>query len=96
MNRDLGPRMQAAVAADTELQERGALKRVGMAAAMTAALAERRRPGLAAHLASEVGVLAFKQGFAEWCDADHQADHDLAHYTLSALNDLRAAATSLG
>jgi AcrR family transcriptional regulator len=96
MNRDLGPRMKAAVAANTELQERDALKRVGLAAAMTAALVERGVPDPTAHLASEMGVLAFKQGFAEWCDADHQADHDLAHYTLSALNELRAAATSLG
>ena len=96
MNRDLGPRMKAAVAASTELQERDALKRVGLAAAMTAALVERSVPDLTAHLASEMGVLAFKQGFAEWCDADHQADHDLAYYTLSALNDLRAAAMSLG
>ncbi len=96
MNRDLGPRMKAAVAANTELQERDALKRVGLAAAMTAALVGRGVPDSTAHLASEMGVLAFKQGFAEWCDADHQAGHDLAHYTLSALNELRAAATSLG
>ena len=96
VNRDLGPRMKAAVAADAELQERDALKRVGLAAAMAAALVERGVPDSTAHLASEMGVLAFKQGFAEWCDADHRANHDLAHYTLSALNDLRAAASSLG
>jgi AcrR family transcriptional regulator len=96
VNRDLGPRMKAAVAANTELQERDALKRVGLGAAMTAALVERGVADSTAHLASEIGVLAFKQGFAEWCDADHQADHDLAHYTLSALNELRVAAISLG
>ena len=38
----------------------------------------------------------FKQGFAEWCDGDGQTGHDLAHHTLAALNELRAAATSLG
>jgi AcrR family transcriptional regulator len=96
VNRDLGPRMKAAVAANTELQERDALKRVGLGAAMTAALVERGVADSTAHLASEIGVLAFKQGFAEWCDADDQADHDLAHYTLSALNELRVAAISLG
>jgi AcrR family transcriptional regulator len=96
LNRDLGPRMKAAVAANAELQDRDALKRVGLAQAMTVALAERGFPDSIAHLASEMGVLAFKKGFAEWCDADDQADHDLAHYTLSALNELRAAATSLG
>jgi AcrR family transcriptional regulator len=96
MNRELGPRMKAAVAANAELQERDALKRVGLAAAMTAALVERGVPDPTAHLASEMGVLAFKQGFAEWCDADRGADHDLAHYALSALHELRAAASSLG
>ena len=96
MNRDLGPRMKAAVAANTELQERDALKSVGLAAAMTGALVERGIPDATAHLASEMGVLAFKQGFAEWCDADQRPDHDLAGYTLSALDGLRAAAASLG
>ena len=96
LNRDLGPRIKAAVAANAELQERDALERVGLAAAMTAALVDRGVPDATAHLASEMGVLAFKQGFAEWCEATHQADHELADYTLSALNGLRAAATSLG
>ncbi len=96
MNRDLGPRMKAAVAANTELQERDALKSVGLAATMTAALVERGVPDSTADLASEMGVLAFKQGFAEWCDTDHETDHDLLHYAMSALNELRAAATSLG
>ena len=41
-NRELGPRLEAAVAASTELQERAALKKVGMAAAMTAALRRAR------------------------------------------------------
>ena len=35
MNRELGPRLKAAVAASAELQERDALKSVGLAAAMT-------------------------------------------------------------
>src|SRR5215475_12023007 len=34
MNRELGPRLKAAVAASTELQERDALKSVGLADAM--------------------------------------------------------------
>src|SRR5689334_5121832 len=41
-NRELGPRLKAAVAASAELQERDALKSVGMAAAMTAALTARQ------------------------------------------------------
>src|SRR5580693_7217334 len=41
MNRELGPRLKAAVAASTELQERDALKSVSLAAAMTTALITR-------------------------------------------------------
>jgi AcrR family transcriptional regulator len=96
MNRELGPRMQAAMAANTELQERDALKRVGLAAAMTTALLERGFPEATARLASELGVLAFKQGFTEWCDADPEDGDDLAHYTVAALDELRAAFASLG
>ena len=43
MNRELGPRLKAAVAASAELQERDALKSVGLAAAMTSALVARGR-----------------------------------------------------
>jgi AcrR family transcriptional regulator len=96
MNRELGPRLKAAVAASTELQERDALKSVGLAAAMTTALIARGVPGPTAHLASELGVLAFKQGFAEWSEADSHAEAELAQCTLAALNELRAATASLG
>src|SRR5579875_4175423 len=68
-NRDLGPRIKAAVAASTELQERDALKSVGLAAAMTAALTARGVPGPTAHLAAELGVLAFKRGYAQWSES---------------------------
>jgi hypothetical protein len=60
-NRDLGPRLKAAVAASVELQERDALKSVGLAAAMTAALVARGVADPIAHLAGELGVLAFKR-----------------------------------
>jgi AcrR family transcriptional regulator len=95
MNRELGPRLKAAVAASAELQERDALKSVGLAAAMTNALAARGVPEVAAHLAGELGVLAFKRGFAEWVEAAHDTDGGLAPYTLAALADLRAASLSL-
>lgn len=96
MNRQLGPRLKAAVAASTELQGRDALKSVGLVAAMTAALVARGVPDPTAHLAAEVGVLAFKRGFAEWSETDHHAGDDLAPYTLAALNELRAATATLG
>ena len=98
VNRQLGPRLKAAVAASTELQERDALKSVGLAAAMTAALITRGVPDPTAHLAAEMGVLAFKRGYARWSE-DDRADVDgrgLAPYALAALEDLRVATLSLG
>jgi AcrR family transcriptional regulator len=96
MNRELGPRMKAAVAASSELQEREALKSVGLAAAIATALIARGVPDTTAQLAAELGLLAFKRGYAQWSEGDRGADNDLAHYTLPALNELRAATASLG
>src|SRR3954447_8553984 len=90
-NRELGPRLKAAVAASTELQERDALKSVGLAAAMTAALVARGVPEPTAHLAAELGLLAFKRGYAQWAESDDGDDKGLAHYALAALEELRAA-----
>lgn len=96
VNRDLGPRLKAAVAASTELQERDALKNVGLAAAMTAALVDRGVPDPTAHLAAELGVLAFKQGYARWSEDDREEVRGLAPYALAALRELREATASLG
>lgn len=96
MSRELAPRLKAAVAASTELQERDALKSVSLAAAMTAALVLRGVPDSTAALASELGVLAFKRGYAEWSGGDHDAGDELAGYLLAALDDLRTASASLG
>jgi len=95
VNRELGPRLKAAIAASAELQERDALKSVGLAAAMTNALKARGVPDLIAHLAGEMGVLAFKRGYSEWLEADHDTAGGLAPYTAAALEDLRAASASL-
>jgi hypothetical protein len=53
-------------------------------------------PDPTAHLAAELGVLAFKRGYAEWSEGGHEAKDELAHYTLAALDELRAATASLG
>jgi AcrR family transcriptional regulator len=95
-NRELGPRIKAAVAASTELQERDALKSVGLAAAMTDALIARGVPEPTAHLAGELGVLAFKRGYARWSESDREDTEGLAPHALAALEDLRAATASLG
>ena len=60
---------------------------------MSDALVARGVPTTIAQLASEIGALAFKQGFAQWLQADH--DDALAPHTLAALEELRAASQSL-
>jgi hypothetical protein len=94
MNRELAPRLKAAIAASAELQERDTLKSVGLAKAMTDALQARRVPDPVAHLAAELGVLAFKQGYTEWAELEHD-EGGLAPHTLAALEALRAATASL-
>ncbi|MFE4359433.1 TetR/AcrR family transcriptional regulator [Kitasatospora sp. NPDC056800] len=94
--RELAPRLKAAIAASAELQERDTLKTVSLAAAMTAALVARGVPDPIAALAGELGVLAFKRGYAEWAEGDGGAERELAGYVLAALDELRAASASLG
>lgn len=92
--RELGPRLQAVVAANSELQERDALKRVGLAKAMSDALQRRGVPDPTASLAAELGVLAFKRAFACWMDpGNRQEFRDLAR---QSLQELRAASVTLG
>ncbi|MEV5888541.1 TetR/AcrR family transcriptional regulator [Nonomuraea fuscirosea] len=95
-NREFAPRLKAAIAASSELQERDALKSVSLAAAMTTALVARGVPDPIAALAGELGVLAFKRGYLEWSEGERDGDDDLAGYALAALDDLRAASASLG
>jgi AcrR family transcriptional regulator len=96
MSRELAPRLKAAVAASAELQERDALKTVSLAAAMTAALVARGVPDPTAAIAGELGVLAFKRGYARWSEGDRGTKDELARYTLTALDELRTASASLG
>jgi len=96
MNHELGPRLKAAIAASAELQERDALKSVSLAAAMTTALITRGVPDPTAHLAGELGVLAFKRGYAEWSESDRDAGDELTRYILAALDELRTATATLG
>lgn len=94
-NRELAPRLHAAISASAELQERDALKSVGLAAAMVDALVARGVPDLPAHVAGELGILAFKRGFAQWAAGDSDDGESLARLTATALADLRAASAAL-
>lgn len=95
VNRQLGPRLKAAVAASTELQERDALKHIGLAAAMTSALIARGVPEPTSQLAGELGVLAFRRGFTRWSEADRPDGEGLAPHALAALEELHRATLSL-
>jgi len=96
MNRKLGPRLKAAVAASTELRERDALKSVGLATAMTGALIARKFPAPVARLAAELGVLAFQNGYARWCEAEDHNAAGLEEHALAALAEFREATLTLG
>ena len=93
-NRELAPLLRAAIAANTELQERAALKQVGLAAAMAGALIDRGVTEATASVAAELGALAFQQAYAAWVDTDE--GQDLAQLSLAALDRLRATITELG
>lgn len=90
--REIGPRLKKALAASTELQERDALKSVALAAAMTTALLDRGVPKVSAALAGEIGVLAFKRGYAAWVENDR---FDFGTHTLEVLRELREARAAL-
>jgi AcrR family transcriptional regulator len=93
-NRDLAPRLKAAIAASAELQERNALKQIGLALAMAEALQSRGVPEPTALLAAELGALAFKKAYARW--AEPGESRDLGAMACEALRELQAAAAGLG
>ena len=65
-----------------------------MATAVRSALIERGIPDPTAHLAAELGVLAFKRGYTRWSESDRD-DGGLAPHALAALDELRDASASL-
>lgn len=93
-NRELGPRLQAVIAASTELQERDQLKQVGMAAAMADALRARGVKDVVATLSAELGMLAFKEAYADWVTTDNR--QELGELARTALDRLHSALTELG
>jgi AcrR family transcriptional regulator len=93
-NRELGPRLVAIIATSAELQERDALKRVGMAAAMADGLRDRGVDEATAIMAAELGVLAFKESFAAWIANDNV--RELGELARESLDRLRVAITQLG
>jgi AcrR family transcriptional regulator len=84
--RAFAARRQAVIAANPELQEREALKGLGLTAAMSDALQRRGVPALAAAVAAQLGALAWKISYDRWHDwNDAEEFGELARRTLSAL-----------
>jgi hypothetical protein len=77
------------IAANPELQEREALKGLGLTTSMTEALGRRGVPGLTACVAADLGALAWKIAYERWSgtpDGD-----DFADVARRALAEVRAA-----
>ena len=77
---------RAVIAANPELQEREALKGLGLTRAMTDALKRRGVPDLTSCVAAELGALALKIAYERWSDPTNADEFsNLARRTLSEL-----------
>lgn len=81
------------ISRNSALQERQALKRERLAAAMACALRDRDTPEADATLAAQFGVLAFRHAFARWADPANRLGY--AELARQCLNEFQAASTSL-
>ncbi|MEV6790748.1 helix-turn-helix domain-containing protein [Streptomyces sp. NPDC051320] len=87
--REFGARRRAVIAGNPELQEREALKGLGLTASMTDALKQRGVPELTSCVAAELGALALKIAYERWSNPTGSGDFgDVAR---RALSDVLAA-----
>jgi AcrR family transcriptional regulator len=87
--REFTARRRAVIAANPELQEREALKGLGLTASMTGALKRRGVPDLTSRVAAELGALASKIAYERWSDT---ADgDDFSEVARRALGEVQAA-----
>jgi AcrR family transcriptional regulator len=85
-------RRRAVIAANAELEEREALKGLGLTRAMAGALEARGVPQLTACVAAEMGALAWKIAFERWSDTANPDEFgDIAR---RALREVQAASAS--
>ncbi|MDA8297048.1 MAG: helix-turn-helix domain containing protein [Actinomycetota bacterium] len=70
-------RRRAVIAANPELQEREALKRLSLTASMTKALERRGVPGLTARVAAELGALASAVAIERWSQTTNRSEFGL-------------------
>jgi len=81
------------VAANSELQERGLLKRARIANSITAVLRERGADELTARLGAEMGILAFSVALGQWMEAND--GEPFPPFATAALRDLQTRAAEL-
>ncbi len=87
--RQFSARRRAVIAANPELQEREALKELGLAASMAGALKRRGVSELTAWVAAEMGAFALRIAYERWSETTNGAGFgEIARRTLS---ELRAA-----
>jgi AcrR family transcriptional regulator len=85
-------RRQAVISAHPELQEREALKNLGLIASMAAALERRGVPALTARVAAELGALASTIAYERWSRTT--AGDDFGEIARRALGEVRASSAS--
>ena len=86
---------QTIIAEHPDLQERELLKASALTAAMIDGFRERGLTDLAAHVAAELGQIAFRTSFARWVDPANERDFaDVAQETLDELKTATQSATS--
>jgi AcrR family transcriptional regulator len=87
--REFSSRRRAVIAANPELQEREALKGLGLTASMTDALKRRGVPDLTSYVAAELGALTLKMAYEHWSDTTN--GDEFSEVARRALSELRAA-----
>lgn len=87
--REFTTRRQAVIAANPELQEREALKNLGLIASTTDALKRRGVPELTARVAAELGALASTIAYERWSQTT--TDDDFSKIARQALDDVHAS-----
>ena len=87
--REFTARRRAVIAANPELQEREALKGLGLTAAMAGALSRRGVPGLTSCVAAELGALALKIAYER--SSDTASGDDFSEVARRALGEVHAA-----
>ena len=90
MNHELGPRLEAVIASNAELQERSPAEDRRPRDRDGGCALARGVPEAAARLAAELGVLAFHRGFTAWTAGEDRSGEHLAPLRWSALAELRS------